>query len=510
MTRRTLQALARLALSAFALALVPSCSSSFHSKVCKSDDECGGGFVCVDQTSQAVCRTASEARLRIGMSAPISGPSQDLGTEMRKGVLLAIDAQNEAGGVRGRKIELEFRDDEYRPESAEAAALDLLDVASGGAQAKCPTTTTPVVAGQLPVASGSLVRGPNAVLGLLGSVGTPTMVRSAPIAVETGSLFFGAFTGAARVLRDGASGPCARFIFNVRASYAQEARAAVEYFFKLRVPDARHIMSFDQNDSFGQAGYDGLVAAYTGLKGPIATSTPETPIARFRYTRDDESSVPGQVDATTKALGQILASDNVPHVVGIFMTDTYGPATKYIRGVRDWQYAADDEQIATQKASRLTVYFSNVSFVGPNSLAGRLKDAGSVETPSGPKPYTNGVFVSQVVPNYHTDNSDAVRDYKKALDAASLQPSFTSLEGYIATRVFIAGLATHKGPFTPDALVSTFEQLPALNLGLGASSGFTPANHNYSKSVFGTAIDSDGVFVDRYFWTDGSAIQLFE
>ncbi len=507
MQRMTLQVLA---LSAFALTLVPSCSSTFHAKACRVDDECGGGLVCVDQKSQGVCKTAAESPLRIGMSAPISGPSQDLGTEMRKGVMLAIDRQNEVGGIRGRKIELEFRDDEYRPESAEAAARDLLDVAGGTAQAKCPTTTTPIVAGQQPVAPGSLVRGPNAVMGLLGSVGTPTMVRSAPIAVETGSLFFGAFTGAARVLRDGASGPCARYIFNVRASYAQEARATVEYFLKLRVPDARHFISFDQNDSFGQSGYDGLVSGYAAVKGPIPTTTPDTPIPRFRYTRDDESSVPAQVDATAKYLAAILASDSLPHVVGIFMTDTYGPATKYIHGLRDWQYADDAEQTATQKASRLTLYFSNVSFVGPNSLAARLKDAGSVSTPTGLKPYSSGVFVSQVVPNYMTDNSDAVRDYKEALSAGGLAPSFTSLEGYIASRVFIAGLAAHKGPFTPDALIATYENLPALNLGLGASSGFSSANHNYSKSVFGTAIGADGSFVDRYFWSDGNAIQLFE
>ena len=59
-------------------------------------------------------------------------------------------------------------------------------------------------------------------------------------------------------------------------------------------------------------------------------------------------------------------------------------------------------------------------------------------------------------------------------------------------------------------VIATFEHLPKLNLGLGASSGFTPDNHNYSKSVFGTAITADGGFVDRYFWSDGSSIQLFE
>lgn len=487
------------------LALLPSCSTTFNPKSCATDDDCSAGLVCSEQTHGAMCVAAESVPLRVGMSAPITGPSQDLGIEMKKGILLAFDEQNRAGGIRGRPIELEFRDDEYRPESAEAAARDLLDVGVGRSPAQCPTTTTPVVPGERPVSDGALVRGPNAVIGLVGSVGTPTMVRSAPIAVETGSLFFGAFSGAAKVLRDGASGTCSRYIFNVRASYAQEASATLEFFLKLRVPDARHLVSFDQNDAFGQAGYDGLVAAYTAALG-----APQVPIARFRYMRDDEGSVPAQVTAVTQYLASLLSADTANHTVGVFMTDTYGPAMRFIRGVRDWQYASGPEQDTLKKAKRLTIYFSNVSFVGPNSLAERLRDAKTVSTPDGPKPYADGVFVSQVVPNYENDQSDAVRTYKRLLQESGQAPSFTSLEGYLTGRVFVEGLLRHEGPFTPAALVSTFETMPKLNLGLGASAGFGPNDHDYSKSVFGTAITPDGAFVNRYYWSAGGALQLFE
>jgi ABC-type branched-subunit amino acid transport system substrate-binding protein len=504
MPRPSLRALAIALLAT--LSSLASCSPSFHAKACTTDGDCGAGLVCAARTAQAACVAGSEDPIRIGMSAPLTGPSQELGTEMKKGIALAFDAQNAAGGIRGRTVALEFRDDQYQPQSAETAARDLLDVVTPAATpARCPTTTSSVIAGDQPVGTGALVRGPNAVLALVGSVGTPTMVRSAPIAVETGSLFFGAFTGAAKVLRDQMSGECHRYIFNVRASYAQEARATAEYFTKLRVPNARHFVSFDQNDSFGQAGYDGLVAALTDLGG----APPSPPVARFRYTRDDSSSVPAQVQATSAYLAKLLA-DGADHVVGVLMTDTYGPATEYIKGLRDWQYANDPEQVATNRAAHLTLLFSNVSFVGPNALAARLKDAGSVQTATGPRPYTSGVFVSQVVPNYESDNSDGVHDYLAALHAAGLAPSFTSLEGYLAGRVFLAGLAVHRGAFSPDALVSTFERLPALNLGLGATAGFTPSRHDYSKSVFGTAIGPDGSFGNSYFWSEGSAIQLFE
>ncbi len=500
------------------VAVFASCSPSFQAKACTNDADCGSSLVCVQQTGPGVCRSPADAPIRIGMSAPVSGPSQDLGTEMKKGVTLAFDAQNAAGGIRGRQLQLNFRDDQYVPAAAEQATRDLLDVQpQAGVPAKCPTTTNSLVAGTDPVGNSAIAKGPNGVIALLGNVGTPTMVRSAPLAVETQTLFFGAFTGSAKMLRDGASGPCGRYIFNVRASYGQEARATVEFFLKLGVPDSAHLVSFDQNDTFGQAGYDGLVNAWTALKGappPVNPADTTNPIKRFRYTRDDQNSVPAQVAGATTYLASILASDAAATVnVGIFMTDTYGPATKFIQGVRDWQYAPAN----TDASARLKLTISNVSFSGPNSLAQRLKDLGQVQTPTGPKAYSDAVFVSQVVPNYQSDSSDAVRDYKKALDAAGLTPSFTSLEGYLAARVFIAGLLKHQGAYTADALIDTFEHLPNLALGLGANAGFSACGndvcktqHNYSKSVWGTALSPDGTFTNRYFWTDGTPLQLFE
>src|SRR3569623_2688928 len=130
-----------------------------------------------------------------------------------------------------------------------------------------------------------------------GSVGTPTMLRAAPIAVETGTLYFGAVTGATTVLRDTTCADCSKYIFNVRASYAQEARATMELFKKKGVTDYTRLISFDQNDSYGDAGYAGLVQAYTdvmsappGGSGIVrfptrATPTPACPRRPSRRSR---------------------------------------------------------------------------------------------------------------------------------------------------------------------------------------------------------------------------------
>jgi ABC-type branched-subunit amino acid transport system substrate-binding protein len=487
-----------------------SCSTTFQPKGCTTDADCGS-YVCDVVGGQAACVAPSAAPIRVGMSAPASGPNQALGIDMKLGVSLALDAQNAAGGVRGRPVVLQFLDDGYQPTLAEQNTRELVAVQSSSASPRCPTTNDPAVSGQPAISTTALDRGPGAVVAFLGNVGTPTMVRAAPVALETGTLFFGAFTGASTILRESTAGACQRWVFNFRTSYANEARATLEYFLRVGVSDDKHLVSFDQNDAFGQAGYDGLVAAYQTLVGNFSPGAdPTTPIARFRYTRNDATSVPAQVQAATGYLASLLAGDALPHTVGVLMTDTYGAAADFITGVRQWQLASDAQQSTLQKATRLTLHFSNVSFVGADALAQALIQAGSLQGPSGQVPLTQDVLVSQVVPNYETDGSEVVSTYRKLVAAAQQTPSFTSLEGYIAARVFVAGLLAHAGPFTPDSLVSTFESLPDLGLGIGATSGFSPGNHDYSSSVWGTAITPDGHFTDVYYWIAGTPIQFFE
>ena len=482
------------------LAFSFSCSPTFSPKSCTVDGDCGSdALVC--EAAKGYCVAAADTPIRIGQSAPASGPSQDLGLEIRRGVQLAFDAQNQTGGVRGRPLLLDFRDDQYNPDIAEQNARALTDVQVGTAPPRCPTTQNPPVAGQPKFSDTELLPGPNAVIAVIGSVGTPTMVRSAPVIVETQRVYFGAYTGATTMLRNDISGACKKLIFNVRASYAQEARATLEYFTALGMQDDAHLFSFDQSDTFGDAGYNGLVAAYTAFKNATPT------IKRFRYTRDEVTSVPAQVSATTSALHDLLTAKPGNQVVGILMTDTYGPGASYIQGVKDWLYGQNADQTALTQASRLTVLFSNISFVGPNSLASRLKQLGNA---ANGKPYSDNVFVSQVVPNYQTDNSDAVIAYRKLITAASASPTYTSFEGYIAARIFIEGLKGTTGSLTPANLATAFESLVSLNIGLGGFVGYTADNHQASKSVWGTAINADGTFSDKYFWSDGAPIQLAE
>ena len=124
--------------------------------------------------------------------------------------------------------------------------------------------------------------------------------------------------------------------------------------------------------------------------------------------------------------------------------------------------------------------------------------------------FTQDVIVSNVVPNYQGDQSEVVVQYNALIKATTgAVADFTSLEGYISGRVFIGGLLAHQGPFTPDTLVDSFNNLPDLKLGIGGTVGFSADKHQYSDTVWGTRLGADGEFTNVYVYTSGGAIQFF-
>src|SRR5690242_1150593 len=90
-------------------AMLPSlagCSTTFTPLSCATDADCGDGRVCDERDGQPACLAAADAPLKIGVSAPLSGSNQALGTDMKLGISLAFDEQNAAGGIRGRQLVL--------------------------------------------------------------------------------------------------------------------------------------------------------------------------------------------------------------------------------------------------------------------------------------------------------------------------------------------------------------------------------------------------------------------
>ncbi len=422
----------------------------------------------------------------VGTLAPLTGVNQMFGLDMKTGIQLAIDEQNEAGGIAGRSLVLTAIDDGDDPMRADQAARVLVDAQPTNAAPVCPSTT-----------GMGVERGPGAVLAIIGAAGgEATIAASALVAVESGTLYFGAANGMTRILRDTETGSCARFIFNFRASLAQEALATTTLLQRVGVPGFANLISFDEGDDLGDLGYNAVIAAYPNVYGAPLPST--TAIARFRYTRNDDTSVPASATAAETYLESLLAAQTGKVTVGVVMTDTYGASADFIQLLREWQFAASAAQTQYQMATRLELHFGNLSSAAANALSDRLVSQGVVATPTGMMPLTTDVYVSEVVPNYLTDTSDIVTTYKNAIEHAGVMPGFTSLEGYWMTRVFLAGLLAHHGAFTPDGLIADFEHL----------NGFV--DHQYTPTVWGTQLQPDGSFASNYAWTaDGTAAGSF-
>ncbi|MCH2393307.1 ABC transporter substrate-binding protein [Oceanibaculum sp.] len=154
-------------------------------------------------------------RIVVGQSAALNGSVAELGMAMREGLLAAFKEANDAGGVKGRKIELMTKDDEYRADRALANAEELI-----------------------------LTEG---VFAMIGSVGTAPSMSAMQLANDMGIPFIGAFTGAPALRQ-----PELDYVINIRASYDQEAELWIE---RLTADlQAKRIAILYQDDAFGISG----------------------------------------------------------------------------------------------------------------------------------------------------------------------------------------------------------------------------------------------------------------
>jgi len=176
---------------------------------------------------------ASAQELRLGMSASLTGPRAAAAAELRAGVEAAFRQVNAAGGVGGRSLVLDVRDD-------------------GGLAQRTVANTRPF---------GADAR----VAALIGYVGAETTVAALP-EVEAARLpLIGVLSGAESLREENS-----RYVFHVRAGHAQEAAAIVTQLDHMGI---EKIGVLHQNDNLGR---DGLVGARAELSrlaiGPTAVA----------------------------------------------------------------------------------------------------------------------------------------------------------------------------------------------------------------------------------------------
>jgi ABC-type branched-subunit amino acid transport system substrate-binding protein len=278
------------------------------------------------------------------------------------------------------------------------------------------------------------------VFALFGYVGTPTSAAVMPIFTQAKVPYFGAFSGA-ELLRQ----PFNRYIFNVRASYYDETEKIVE---QLVSTGSKNIAVFYQDDAYGQAGLKGV----------------ELAMAR----RNLKISSTGTVERNTIKVEQAVKTINAAQPDGVVMIGAYKACAEFIRQMKKRGSAAQ---------------FYNVSFVGSQALADDLGPEGV------------GVAISQVMPFPWGAAVPVVREYQGLMARAGQKElTFTSIEGFIAAKVFVEALRRAGRDLTRERLIATFEKMNDVDVG-GFYVGFTPTNHNASKFVDLTIIARDGKFL---------------
>ena len=258
------------------------------------------------------------------------------------------------------------------------------------------------------------------------------------------------FTGANLLRRD----PPDRYVFNYRASYAEETDAEVRYLMKVRRVRPEQIAVFAQQDAYGDAGFAGVAKAIRSLRLDDAA------ILRLNYRRNT-------VDVDD-AVAQLRAH-RLP-IKAIVMVATYRAAAKFIEKTRDLFPA---------------MIYTNVSFVGSTALADELMLLG-------PR-YASGVIVTQVVPAVDS-YATAILEYKSALSKyfPGETPDYVSLEGFVTARVLVEALKRSGPQLDTEKLVDSLESLRNLDLGLGTPVSFGRTEHQAVHKVWGTELDANG------------------
>ncbi len=222
----------------------------------------------------------TDTDVTFGMVAPLSGPSRELGRQMKLGVETAFAEADREGGVHGRRVQLVAVDDGYEPFRARQVTQGLAEQ--------------------------------QGVFGFVGNVGTPSAVATLPYLLKQRLLLFGPSSGGASLRKD----PPDRTVFNFRASAQEETAAIVRYLIEVRRLQPDQIAVFAEEDDSLDSGYQGVLRAlerYPNARAPL----------KVTYSRNTSN--------VSKAVAQVLERRH--QLRAIVMVATYRAAARFIERV---------------------------------------------------------------------------------------------------------------------------------------------------------------------------------
>ncbi|UCV27494.1 ABC transporter substrate-binding protein [Ferribacterium limneticum] len=352
----------------------------------------------------------TDSSITLGMSAPFTGPNGLYGMQMREAMLAHFDQVNKSGGVNGRKVELITIDDGYETERT------------------LSNTKTLIQEKQV-----------FALMGYYGS--TPTTEAMNKVFGPAKVPLVGTISGAGTLREPQSTNPNSRYMFNIRASYADEAEAIVNQIIALGL---KNIAVLYQNDGFGKSGLEGVTNALKRANlAPVAVGTVE------RNSLD--------VAKATEAISKVNPQ-------AVVMVTLYKPTAAFVK--------------AMKQLGQFPMFLT-LSPVGAEVLAQELgNDA-------------RGIGISQVVPYPWNDTIGIVRDYQRLLDKQKDKFSYYGLEGYITARLMTEALKKLGKDVSREKLVTTLEGMQNFDLG-GFKVNYGANNRLGSRYVELTVVGAGG------------------
>jgi len=347
--------------------------------------------------------------ITLGACDALSGQMADRGKPVVSGGRSYFSYINAHGGINGRKIKLISVDDQYNADLA-------IDTFNTYLKNK--------------VFLGTLFQG------------TPTAAKYVPMAETNKMPMVGFSTGA-----DFITNPLHKYVFQIRASYANEASQQVDVLWN--VLNRRKIAVVYQNDAFGASCRSGVVAA-------LAKHENALPAAEISFPRLSHDTAP--------IIEQLRAAN--PDAVILGCTGDMLPML--VRG-----------------RNKLGNNIQLVAFSVSTDLL--VKEAGKE---------ANGVLITQVVP-FTRKKLPTVQLFERLIRANEHQePGMSSFEGFLMAMVVAEGLKRAGPDLTRDKFLSAMESTHDLDMGLGPQFRvtFSPTMHDaFRGGIYFTTIKNGTV-----------------
>jgi ABC-type branched-subunit amino acid transport system substrate-binding protein len=350
-----------------------------------------------------------DGQIVLGQTTALSGPLADLGQALYYGAQMAFAAVNARGGIHGRTITLNTLDDGYEVDKAVSNARQLL---------ADPAT-----------------------FALFNCFGTPHVAAMLPLAQSSNVPFFAPLTGAqvSRVAQ--------RNVFNIRASYAEEAEKIIQHLATLGM---RRIAIVYQANSFGKEVLDATQRAMAVWK-----------------LRDEGATATVQNDGRDAQVAATKLADSEPEAVIIGLAGK--PTLDFVKAFRSQRRGTPLYALSVMGAAA--------------TLQALGRDAA-------------GMAITQVVPQPTNPAVPIVREFMQAWKNANMaqEPSHSALEGYIIARTFCEALQRAGKNPSRAAFIDATWSLKKWDMG-GFEINATEPGQNASRFVELTLVGRDGRFM---------------